>query len=111
MGGYNTITQTLAAGAPVICVPRVKPRREQLVRAEAFDRLGFLRYLLPGELSPARLRAEIECAIASSRPELRQRINATIEFDGAEFAAHHLLAMARSASVKNHRVTVAKAVV
>jgi hypothetical protein len=57
------------------------------------------------------LRAEIECAIASSRSELRQRINATIEFDGAEFAAHHLLAMARSASVKNHRVTVTKAVV
>ena len=99
MGGYNTITQTLAAGAPVICVPRVHPRREQLVRAEAFERLGVLRYVLPQELSPFRLRSEIECALATPRAELQQRIKATVEFDGAEFAAHHLLSIARTAPV------------
>lgn len=99
MGGYNTITQTLAAGAKVICVPRVQPRREQLVRAEAFARLGLLRHVLPTELSPVRLRAEIEIAIAVPRVELQQRIQNTLEFEGAEFAAHHLLALARSAKV------------
>jgi len=99
MGGYNTITQTLAAGAPVVCVPRVQPRREQLVRAEAFARLGLLHCVLPSELSPPRLRAEIEAAIAAPRAQLRQRIQATLEFEGAEFAAHHLLAVARTARV------------
>jgi predicted glycosyltransferase len=99
MGGYNTITQTLAAGAPVVCVPRVQPRREQQVRAEAFARLGLLRCVLPPELSPPRLRAEIEAAIATPRAALRERIKGTLEFEGAEFAAHHLLAVARSARV------------
>lgn len=108
MGGYNTITQTLAAGAPGVCVPRVHPRREQRIRAEAFARLGLLRYVQPQELSPTRLRAEIQAAIATPRVALRQRINATLDFDGAEFAAHHLLALARSAHVANHRSPAAK---
>jgi len=97
MGGYNTITQTLAAAVPVICVPRVHPRREQLLRAEAFARLGLLRLVSPDQLTPKRLRQEISTAIATPRSELRQRLQSTIEFDGAEFAAHHLLAVARTA--------------
>jgi len=99
MGGYNTITQTLAASAPVICVPRVQPRREQLVRAEAFARLDLLRLVTPDELSPERLRQEISAAIATPRTELEKSIHATVEFDGAEFAAHHLLSIARTAPV------------
>jgi len=103
MGGYNTITQTLAAGAPVICLPRVQPRREQLVRAEAFARLGLLQFVAPAELSPERLRLEINTAIATPRADLERRIRSTVEFDGAEFAAHHLLAVARTASIASRR--------
>jgi predicted glycosyltransferase len=108
MGGYNTITQTLAAGAPVVCVPRVQPRREQLVRAEAFARLDLLRLVTPSELTPERLRLEIAAAMATPRAELQQRINTTVEFDGAEFAAHHLLAIARTAKVDHRHVAAAK---
>ncbi len=108
MGGYNTITQTLAAGAPVVCVPRVQPRREQLVRAEAFARLGLLRLINPAELTPERLRSEIQTAIATPGGELRQRLQRTVEFDGAEFAAHHLLAVARTACVDNRHVAAPK---
>jgi predicted glycosyltransferase len=103
MGGYNTITQTLAAATPVICVPRVHPRREQLVRAEAFARLALLRLVTPDELSPERLHEEITAAIATPRAALQQRIHSVVEFDGAEFAAHHLLSVARTAQIKNRR--------
>jgi len=99
MGGYNTITQTLAAAVPVICVPRVRPRLEQLVRAEAFSRLGLLGLVTPDELSPERLHREISTAMAAPRAELRQRIHSAVEFDGAEFAAHHLLSIARTSPV------------
>ena len=39
MGGYNTLVEAAALGVPTICVPRVKPRIEQLLRAEAFAKL------------------------------------------------------------------------
>ncbi len=35
MGGYNTVCEVLSLGRPAIVVPRVQPRREQLLRARA----------------------------------------------------------------------------
>ena len=96
MGGYNTIAQTLEAAAPVVCVPRVEPRREQLVRAEAFARLGVLRILSPHRLTPERLRGEVTAALEGSRAELRQRIESVVRFNGADVAAEHLLALAQA---------------
>jgi predicted glycosyltransferase len=100
MGGYNTIAQALEAATPVVCVPRVEPRREQLVRAEAFARRRLLRLVTPNQLSPERLRREIGAALATSRAELRARIQATVQFNGADIAAEHLLALARTAGVR-----------
>ena len=105
MGGYNTVAQTLAAGAPVICVPRTEPRREQLVRAEAFAQRGLLRLVRPEELSIVRLRQEITAALAESRDALRAHIRGVAEFEGAEFAAHHLLAVARRTRRPQSRIT------
>lgn len=96
MGGYNTISQTLSAGTRVLCVPRVHPRREQFVRAHALADRGLLRLLHPDGLNPARLRREIETSLSVPRDELQQRIRSTMEFDGAETAAHRLLALART---------------
>src|SRR3954447_10139441 len=42
MGGYNTLGEGLVRGTPTVCVPRVEPRTEQLIRARAFARLGLL---------------------------------------------------------------------
>ncbi|MEL6264549.1 MAG: glycosyltransferase, partial [Pseudomonadota bacterium] len=39
MGGYNTFCEILSADRPAIIVPRTRPRREQLIRAEAAERL------------------------------------------------------------------------
>lgn len=55
MGGYNTTTEVLAYGKPLLMVPRVWPRREQLERAERFAALGLLDYLHPDHLAPELL--------------------------------------------------------
>jgi predicted glycosyltransferase len=55
MGGYNTVCEVLSFGKPALIVPRVKPRCEQLIRAERLQALGLLDVLHPEDLSPAAL--------------------------------------------------------
>lgn len=55
MGGYNTICEILAFGAPALIVPRVEPRTEQLVRAACFADLGMVDMLHPQNLTPRAL--------------------------------------------------------
>ncbi len=45
MGGYNTFCEILSLDKPAVIAPRVSPRLEQLIRAEAAERLGLLRML------------------------------------------------------------------
>ena len=59
MGGYNTVCEVLRLGKPALIVPRVRPRQEQLVRAERFAALGLVEMLHPDRLSPAALGAWI----------------------------------------------------
>ncbi|MEM6488148.1 MAG: glycosyltransferase [Pseudomonadota bacterium] len=47
MGGYNTFCEILSADRPAIIVPRTQPRREQLLRAAAAERLGLVTMLTP----------------------------------------------------------------
>jgi len=91
MGGYNTILEAVAAGTPTICVPRIVPRVEQLLRAIAFAKLGLLRLIHPGDLDPLGLRHEIEEALRSSHEELKRRARAIINFDGARAAALQII--------------------
>ncbi|MCC6800046.1 MAG: glycosyltransferase [Anaerolineae bacterium] len=53
MGGYNTVCELLSSGKPALVVPRVKPRREQLIRAERLAQHGALDYLHPDVVTPA----------------------------------------------------------
>jgi predicted glycosyltransferase len=55
MGGYNTVCEVLSYDKPALVVPRVHPRREQLIRAERLQSLGLLDVLHPDRLSPAAL--------------------------------------------------------
>jgi predicted glycosyltransferase len=95
MGGYNTLAEAVSRGVPTVCVPRVVPRTEQLIRAEAFAGRGLLRCLHPDRLSPATMRSEIDEVLTMSREETKERARTTLGFDGAEQAAAHLLEMAR----------------
>lgn len=95
MGGYNTLAEALCTGVPTVCVPRVTPRAEQLLRARAFEKLGLVRTLPPNELTVDALREAIAGQLRRSRQELIDRANHGLNFDGARQAASHLLALAR----------------
>jgi len=96
MGGYNTLAEAVAKGVPVISVPRTRPRAEQLIRAQAFERLGLVRTLSADQLSVSSLREATDAALAVCREELLARTRSVLSFDGAERAATHLLAVARN---------------
>ena len=95
MGGYNTLAEAVSRGTRTVCVPRVVPRTEQLIRAKAFANLGLLRYIHPDELTAERLRSEVENALELSREELAEVARMRLGFDGATQAAGHLLELAR----------------
>ena len=57
MGGYNTVCEILSFGKPALIVPRVKPRSEQLIRAERLRARGLVEVLHPADLNPAALSA------------------------------------------------------
>ena len=94
MGGYNTLVESAALGIPTVCVPRVKPRIEQLMRAEAFERLGLLQICRPGDLTPEKLREQIFNAIKIRPHTLRAQAKDALKFNGANSAAECLLSLA-----------------
>jgi predicted glycosyltransferase len=55
MGGYNTSCEILSSRTRALIVPRITPRREQLIRAERLSALGAVDLLMPHELSPGAL--------------------------------------------------------
>ncbi len=59
MGGYNTVCEILAFEKVALVVPRVKPRLEQLIRAERMRELGLLDLILPDALTPQSIASWI----------------------------------------------------
>jgi predicted glycosyltransferase len=98
MGGYNTLTEAAACGVSTVCVPRVKPRTEQLIRAQAFARRGLLTVLEPRRLDPAVLGAEVESALARQVPEESETHD--LDLGGARRAACDLLELASQTAPK-----------
>jgi predicted glycosyltransferase len=74
MGGYNTVCEVLSYEKPALIVPRVEPRREQLIRAERLRDLGLLDLLHPQCLSPRAL-TEWLARGPTPRPPSRERID------------------------------------
>ncbi len=67
MGGYNTICEVLSVGVPAIVVPRVAPRREQLLRARAFAELGLVATIPPDLLTPAELGHQVTTLLCQTK--------------------------------------------
>jgi predicted glycosyltransferase len=57
MGGYNAMLEAVAFRKRTVIVPRVFPRREQWLRAAAFERLGLVHSVEPGSSRGRRGRA------------------------------------------------------
>lgn len=65
MGGYNTTAELLATAQKALVIPRVKPRQEQLIRAQRLKSLGVLDYIRPDELEPAFVANRIASMLQS----------------------------------------------
>jgi predicted glycosyltransferase len=52
LGGYNTFCEVLSLNKRSLIVPRITPRAEQLLRAQAAQKLGLVQILHPAELTP-----------------------------------------------------------
>lgn len=59
MCGYNTACELLSLHKNAVVVPRVKPVREQWIRAERLQACGLLHALHPNRLSPRRLMSAV----------------------------------------------------
>lgn len=108
MGGYNTLAEGAAQAIPMVCVPRVSPRSEQLIRARAFERLGILRMLHPADATPAALGSLIDSVLAMPRESVRERVESSLNFDGALRAAQELAALAGSPARNAGALTTAQ---
>ncbi|HWI55703.1 MAG TPA: glycosyltransferase, partial [Bacillota bacterium] len=93
MGGYNTLVEAAALGVRTVCVPRVEPRIEQLMRGQAFERLGLLQLCHPAELTPATLRTKIDTALHCSPARPQRGGPSLLDFSGARNAARWLLSL------------------
>jgi len=99
MGGYNTLCEAVSKGLPTVCVPRIVPRTEQLMRATAFEKLGLLQTIRPDHLNVNNLRAAVDQSLRQSRQELLACAQKHLSFDGARQAARRLLALANDRSL------------
>jgi predicted glycosyltransferase len=79
MGGYNTFCEILSHDKPAVLVPRLRPRREQLIRAVRAEQLGLVRMLVDpldarGEMRDPAIMAEALLALPhQQRPSVAFR--------------------------------------
>ena len=73
LGGYNTFCEVVSLKKRCLIVPRVRPRAEQLLRAEAARRLGLVQTLHPDRLTPETL-AEALIQLPAQAPPASHRI-------------------------------------
>lgn len=73
MGGYNSTCEILSLEKRALIVPRVKPRREQIIRVKLLEKLGLVDMLHPDELNPQALTAWLHQE--KSAPKIRQKID------------------------------------
>lgn len=69
MGGYNTVCEILSLGKRGLIVPRVAPRKEQLIRAELLSKRGYVAMIHPDELSPMRLLETVREQLSEHYPQ------------------------------------------
>ena len=77
MGGYNTVSEILALEKPALVIPRVAPRREQLIRAQRLSELALLDMLHPESLTASEVGAWL-----ARNPAPMPRVRSVIDMNG-----------------------------
>ncbi|MEZ5844590.1 MAG: glycosyltransferase [Hyphomicrobiaceae bacterium] len=69
MGGYNTFCELMSFDKRVLMVPRVAPRKEQLIRARRAVDFGLIDLIEPAEAAdPVRMAAAMAALVKRPRP-------------------------------------------
>ena len=89
MAGYNTVSEVLRAGKPALLVPRVRPSREQLIRARLLAERGVADVLHPDDLDPDVVRDALEQLLGRAAPRVDHGL-----YDRARRAASALTRLA-----------------
>lgn len=100
MGGYNTISEILSLEKQALVVPRIKPRREQLIRAERLRELGLVEIAHPDKVTTD----SISTWLNSDCSQLL-RAKQVIDFDGLK-RLPRILDELLTASAQYHARTV-----
>jgi len=68
MGGYNTLCEILSQGTLSLVIPRETPRKEQLIRAQAFQRQNLVDYIPWSDFTSERLYGKLLAMLAAPEP-------------------------------------------
>ena len=68
MGGYNTLCEILGQGTVSLVIPRETPRKEQIIRARAFNRQNLVDYIPWDDFTPELLRKKIVSLLQNPEP-------------------------------------------
>ena len=79
MGGYNTVCEILSLARKGIIVPRVHPRKEQLIRAELLNERGYIDMIHPKDLEPGVLNQHVQHQL--NQPD---RLTPALEMNGLQ---------------------------
>lgn len=79
MGGYNTVCEILSFAGDALLVPRITPRKEQILRARMLKQLGLIDYVHPNELTPEIISRWIAQPVVNRRNMLSK-----IDFQGLQ---------------------------
>jgi predicted glycosyltransferase len=87
MGGYNTVYETLSLKKKLLVIPRVFPRREQLIRAKALAGRGLIEMIHPGRLTPELICRKVTRMLSTPPPRSPAP---GLKFDGVANAVRQL---------------------
>ncbi|MFQ5655640.1 MAG: glycosyltransferase family protein [Planctomycetota bacterium] len=88
MGGYNSLVEAVSYGLRVLVIPRIRPRREQWVRALTFQKMGLVHMLEPDNLQPGTLAEATESLLGGSPPRTPEDLG--VSWDGARNFAREI---------------------
>ncbi|MBE0010923.1 glycosyl transferase family 28 [Arthrobacter sp. AET 35A] len=75
MGGYNSVCEIMSTNTPALVVPRVHPRREQLIRAESLARHELMDMCHPDQFAPQVLTDWFETVVGTPAPRHNVDLN------------------------------------
>ena len=68
MGGYNTLCEILGQGTVSLVIPRETPRKEQIIRARAFNKQNLVDYIPWDDFTPELLHKKISSLLQNPEP-------------------------------------------